>query len=516
MNKVLVCAALTIVAGGGISSAHADITLSPLFSDAMVLQRNIPLRVWGNAAPGEKVLVTFAAKSAQTVTQNDGHWHVSLPAFSAGGPYELVVSGKNTLTRKNILVGDVWLCSGQSNMQFSLQRASTGAQAIAASADSRLRLFKVGFAQPIAPTDDVRSSNSWQSASPQTTGAFSAVGYFFGRALRKAENIPIGLIASDWGGTTAQAWTREAVLSADPNLKQRYIDTYPMLQAEHDRAMATYTAAAEKAKTEGKKEPQKPYSVWRYSGLYNGMIAPLTPFPLRGVVWYQGESNAKDPEGYRTLLPAMIRDWRIQWNQPTLPFLLVQLPAFGSKGNGDLAWARMREIQEETARHLPNVGIAVTIDVGDQHNIHPINKEPVGERLALVARKLVYGEPILDSGPTYEKMRVEGNKVFVTFANVGEGLMLRGGELSGEPVPAEILVGFTIAGADGHFSPAEARIIDKNTVELNSPSVAEPKAVRGGYTNFPLINLWSKNGLPLHPFRTDTSDQTMPVRAAAK
>jgi sialate O-acetylesterase len=403
---------------------------------------------------------------------------------------------------KNVLVGDVWLCSGQSNMQLSLQRASTGLQAIAASADPNLRLFKVGLAQPTAPADTVKGS--WQESGPTTTGSFSAVGYFFGRALRTSQKVPIGLIASSWGGTPAQAWTREATLTTNPELKGRYVDTYPANQARHDKQMADYAAAREKARAEGREEPRKPYGFWRYSGLYNGMIAPLTRFPIRGVIWYQGESNSSDPAGYATLLPAMIQDWRTQWNSPTMPFLIVQLPPFGTKAGKGLAWAQMRENQTHIAHTLPNVGLVVTTDVGTRGDIHPTNKEPVGERLSLQARRIAYGETgLVAAGPAFKSLRIEGAKAVVTFDSVGDGLTLRGGQSSDTPVPADTLTGFTIAGADGSFVPARARIVGKDTVEVSAPGVISARAVRYGYINFPVVNLWNKNGLPAGPFRTD-------------
>jgi sialate O-acetylesterase len=485
-----------------VAPAQADVTLSPLIGDNMVFQREAALRVWGKANPGEKVTVTFPAAKAEATTKPDGTWEVSLPPQKAGGPYTLTITGKNTLSLKNILIGDVWLCGGQSNMQLSLQRASTGPQAIAASTDSNLRLFKVSLAQPESPVDTVKGS--WQESSPTSTPAFSAVGYFFGRALRTAEKVPIGLIASSWGGTPAQAWTREAVLTANPFLKGRFVDPYPANKATHDKLMADYRVALEKAKAEGKKEPKKPNSFWRYSSLYNGMIAPLTTLPIRGVIWYQGETNSGDPTGYATLLPAMIQDWRAQWNAPQMPFLIVQLPPFGTQAGNGLGWAQMRENQEHIAQTLPNVGLVVTTDVGTQHDIHPTNKEPVGERLALQARSISYGEKgLVASGPTYKSLKIDGAKTIVTFENVGEGLAIHGGQSSDNPVPADSLVGFTIAGDDGKFVPAQAKIIGKNTVEVSASEVSSPKAVRYGYVNFPIVNLWNKNGLPAHPFRTD-------------
>lgn len=483
--------------------ARADVTLPALISDGMVLQRNMPIHIWGKADPGENVTAALDGDQAATKAGPDGQWQVTLKSRPAGGPDTLTVTGKNTLTRSNILIGDVWVCSGQSNMEFTLRRALTGPQAIAASDDPQLRLFKVATAKLTALTDDVRGT--WNQAGPTTTPAFSAVGYFFGRALRQAEHIPIGLISSNVGGTPAQSWTRAAVLTSDPDLKRRYVDTDAIGQAAHDAAMANYEAKLAKSKTDGTKAPQKPYGFWPSSVLYNGMIAPLTHLPIRGVIWYQGESNTHDPVGYRTLLPTMIRDWRGQWGEPEMPFLIVQLAPFDSKSDHSTTnWAETREAQVHAAQTLPNVGTVVITDLGTQHNIHPTDKQPVGERLALLARRDVYGEKnLVASGPTFRDWHVDGSKAIVTFDNVGDGLTIQGGVSSGVPVPADTLVGFTIAGADGVFVPATAQIVDKNTVEVSAPQVPQPKAVRYGFVNFPIVNLWNKNGLPASPFRTD-------------
>jgi sialate O-acetylesterase len=482
--------------------ARADVTLPALLSDGAVLQRDVPVPIWGKAVAGEKVAVTLGAQTAQTITGADGRWQVALSPVAAGGPYEIDVQGANRLTRKDILFGDVYLCSGQSNMELSLGRASNGPAAIAGSADPELRFFRIARAQPATPADDVRAV--WRPAGPESSGGFSAVGYFFGRALRRAEHVPIGLIGSYVGGTPGQAWTREEILAGNPDLKRRYIDTFAAGQATHDRQMAAYVAALASAKALGKREPQRPYNYQRYSTLYNGMIAPLTPAPLRGVLWYQAESNAADPVGYGELLPAMITDWRSQWRAPAMPFLLVQLPAFGTTVGNGTGWAELREAQARTARTLASVGMVVTIDVGTQHNIHPTDKEPVGERLALLARKMIYGESALVAGgPTLRNATFTGDKATIQFDNAGDGLEARAGTVSGVPVTADALTGFTLAGADGKFVPAVAKITGRDTVEVSATGVAAPKSVRFGFVNFPVLNLWNKNGLPAAPFRTD-------------
>lgn len=495
---------LALAAACGIATlpARADVTLPTILSDNMVIQRGMPIHIWGHADPGEQVVVTLMGDKASAVARPDGQWQAALKPHAAGGPYSLTVTGKNTVTLSNVLIGDLWLCGGQSNMEFTLRRASNATAATAASTDPLLRFFKVRTAKPASPADDVRGA--WVVSGPETAGAMSAVGYFFGRDLRKAEGIPIGLISSNVGGTPAQSWTRAAALAASPDLKRRYVDPDSANQAKHDAAIAAYTMALAAAKAAGTKEPTRPFGFWPSSVLYNGMIAPLVRLPIEGVLWYQGESNSHDPEGYRALLPTMITDWRAQWNEPALPFLIVQLAPFGSHEGGDTAWAKTREAQTETARALPHAGIAVITDVGLQDNIHPTNKEPVGDRLALLARKQVYGEKALVAeGPTYRAMRVMGSKIRVTFDNVGDGLTIRGGQASAVPVPADRLVGFTVAGADGKFVPAEAKIVGKDTVEISAAQVVQPSAARYGFVNFPVVNLWNKNGLPANPFRTD-------------
>ena len=480
----------------------ASLSLAALFGDNMVLQRNAPVPVWGTAAPGETITVLLGTQKSTAKAGGDGNWQITLAALPAGGPYPLTVSSDagQKVTRTGVLLGDVWLCSGQSNMEFALRRDDNFQKA--AAADPNLRFFKVAYAYPNAPASDVKGA--WKPCDAESAGAFSAVAFYFARALRRANpGIPIGIIGAYVGGTPAQGWIREAALSASTDLKTRYIDTYPKAQAEHDAAMQKYEAALADAKTTGKKEPQKPYSFWHYSALYNGMISPLTRFPLRGVVWYQGESNAKDPDGYKTLLPVLISDWRAQWHAE-VPFLLVQLPPFGSPAGDKQAWAEIREIQSQTAQKLTNVSYVVTTDVGAEHNIHPTSKEPVGERLALAARSAVYKEPNLAAfGPTFQAVTLQGNRALVTFDNAGDGLMIKGGTVSGVPVSDTELSGFMVAGLDKKFVPARAEIAGKNTISVSSPAVAAPKFVRYGFVNFPVLNLWNKNGLPAAPFRTD-------------
>lgn len=484
---------------GFVSAARADVTLPALISDNMIVQQKMPVHIYGTASPAEKVKVSLAGKSATATTGADGNWEVSLPPVKAGGPYTLSVQGNNTLTINNVLSGEVWVCSGQSNMELALTRASNGADAIAASANPNIHLFHVAKARSDSPAADVKAK--WQECGPQTVPNFSAVGYFFGRDLQKAEGVPIGLIESDWGGTPAESWTSEEKLQSSPVLRPM-IDKYPAQKEAFDKTLSSFADMEAKAKAEGKPAPRRPNAPWRYSELYNAMIVPLTKYPIRGATWYQGESNTGRAEQYRTLMPALIENWRSAWGIKDFPFLIVQLAPFGSGNSGGTAYAELREAQNMTAQMLPNVGVAVITDVGNEKDIHPTRKEPVGQRLALLARKIAYNEKVNAAGPTYKDMTVDGDKITVHFANVGDGLMMKAGETSGEMVAPGVLSGFTIAGADGKFVPANAVLKGKDAVIVSAQGVTNPTAVRFGFVNFPVVNLWG-NDLPANPFRTD-------------
>lgn len=443
-----------------IANARADVRLPRVISDNMVLQQKKPIHIWGWAAEGEKVTVKFNGRTATTRAQ-DGKWSVMLAPVAAGGPWTMTIAGKNTISLENILVGEVWVCSGQSNMQFPLVAAANGKEAVAEANDPELRLFEVAPASNLIADDPKEDlpTGSWTATTPATAPGFSAVGYFCARALRQALHVPVGMINVSWGGTAVEPWTSR-----------------PALQAEH-----AYNY------------------IWRNAAnapsvLYNGMIAPITPFAIEGALWYQGESNAGDPTAYRTRFPGMIENWRAVWNVGDFPFLLVQLAPF-MKINSEPEesnWAALREAQTLATKVLPRVGMAVITDVGEEKDIHPRKKQPVGERLALLARKIAYHQKIVASGPTYRSMHVAGNRAILRFGNVGAGLEVHGDKLTG----------FAIAGKDHKFVWANA-VIEGATVVVSSPEVARPTAVRYGWANFPVVNLWNKDGLPADPFRTD-------------
>lgn len=495
--------------------ARADVKLHPLFTDHMVLQRATAIPVWGTAEPGEAVKINLHRRTADWIESNigeavadaSGTWKTTLPLPRTYGPYELSVTGKNTLTLNDVMIGEVWICSGQSNMEWPMKLTHNFQAAVDASANPMIRLFTVERETATEPKSTLRSKG-WLVCSPESVRGFSAVGYYFGRDLENQLKIPVGLIHTSWGGTPAQAWTSKPALEAVPKLQHYHAWLkQAVAQYDPDKAKAAYDAAmqkwkddAAKAKADGKPEPRKPQlatnpvqSPHAPSSLYNAMLAPLAPFSFRGVIWYQGESNTGAAHEYRTLFPAMISDWRRLWGRD-LPFLCVQLAPFkkinAEPMNSD--WAELRESQLMTTQNLPAVGMAVITDVGDENDIHPQKKEPVGSRLALLARKIAYCQPIIADGPTYRSMAVDGNRVVLTFDNVGSGLEQRGDKLTG----------FTIAGSDRKFVNADAEIRG-NTVVVHSPQVAQPAAVRFGWANYPVVNLWNRDGLPATPFRTD-------------
>ncbi len=488
------------------SAALADVRLPAVIADNMVLQRGEKVPIWGWAAPGEEITVSAGWLSmGWTVTADrDGKWRFEMTPPKAGGPHEMTLRGKNTVAIKNILVGEVWVCSGQSNMQWSVKQSANAEQEIAAANLPNIRLFSVQRKVADQPQSDC--VGSWQACSPETIADFSAVAYFFGRELHNELNVPIGLIHTSWGGTPAEAWTSREVLEAEPDaapILQRYDDAvakYPQARQEYEQKVAEWEKAAQEAKAEGKNPPPRPGAPFgpghphAPAGLYNAMIAPLIPYGVAGAIWYQGESNAGRAYQYRKLFPAMITNWRHDWGRGDFPFLFVQLANFmaAKPEPGDSAWAELREAQLLTLA-LPNTGMAVIIDIGDANDIHPKNKQDVGKRLALWALARTYGRNITYSGPIYKLMRTEANKIILHFNHIGGGLIANGGEP---------LKGFAIAGADRKFVWADAKT-DGNAVVVSSDKVAEPVAVRYAWADNPACNLYNKEGLPASPFRTD-------------
>lgn len=405
----------------------------------------------------------------------------------------------NGITIRDVLVGEVWIGSGQSNMEFALSTAANHDEEIAHADYPMIHLFMVKRVVADQPAEDVEGS--WQVCSPQSAPRFSAVEYFFGRHLLNTLHVPMGLIESNWGGTPAQSWTSRQALEAEPSLKfiaddwGRILDRYPTAKERYDQQVADWEKAAAEAKTSGAKAPNRPGAPQgpghpnTPAGLYNAMIAPLVPYAIRGVIWYQGEANANEAHAYkyRRLFASMIEDWRARWGEGDFPFLFVQLANFKS----NTWWPVLRESQTETLG-LTNTGMAVTIDIGESADIHPKNKQDVGKRLALAALHVAYHEPGEWSGPTYRQTTTETNGLRVYFTHA-EGMQARGGGA---------LTGFTIAGADGKFVTANARV-EGDTILVSSADVASPVAVRYAWADDPTCNLVNLAGLPAGPFRSD-------------
>jgi sialate O-acetylesterase len=479
------------------------IRVPAVFADNMVVQQQRPIPVWGTAAPGEQITVGMAGALARTTAGADGAWSVELPALPAGGPYQMSIAGRTTLTVDNVAVGEVWICSGQSNMEWPLYNTENGMQAVAEADYPMMRRLRVEHTVAGKPQDDL--TGSWAVVSPDTMGGWqgiTAVGYYFGRKLHRDLDVPVGLIQTSWGGTPAESWTPRTAMEAHEELSRGFdywdrINTVVARELdEYAEKLTEWRQAAAEAETEGRPLPAMPEfedrrrSPWRPTGLYNAMIHPLVRIPVRGAIWYQGESNAGRAPDYSLLFKTMIRSWREAWGDEDMPFLFVQLANFRPNGSED-AWAYLREDQTD-ALELSNTGMAVTIDIGNPTDIHPRNKVDVGERLALAAEAIAYGRDVVYSGPLYESMEANGNTVELAFTHVGGGLTADGGQLTG----------FTIAGADRRFVEADARI-SGDKVLVRSDEVAEPVAVRYGWHNDPDCSLFNKEGLPASPFRTD-------------
>jgi sialate O-acetylesterase len=624
----------------------ADPRLPNLFGNHMVLQRDKDIAVWGWAEPGENISVSLAFQTRTTTAASDGRWKIALSPLPAGGPFTLTVSGQKTITLKDVMLGEVWVASGQSNMTYALSGATRSAEEIPKAIYPEIRLFTVPKKVALEPQEDTLPA-AWETCSPDTAKKFSAVSYFFARDLYKALGVPVGMILSAWPGSGGEEWTDDKSLqrelelrpilkrweasptqvksfAAEPVSLSLDFDDFELMPAAEGAKLLPFakfdggtasTATAGNwvydwddapgtsfelvspghggvsfaARVAGTFDPmtssrlqanfkrdESPMDVRAYagirfwvrgdglfqlqtiqptisdwdnyssetfpatpewkqitiwfkdlrqagwgvaapltldaltgfllnitpsigdpprppSGLYDGMIAPLQMYRIRGALWYQGEGNTWRAYQYRTLLPALIRGWRSGWAEGDFPFLIVQLPNLGSSSElGDSIWAELREAQLLTVKTVPNTGLAVTIDVGDAANLHPPRKAEIGERLARWSLGTTYGKKIVYSGPLYKSSRIEGNRIRIQFRQIGSGLEARDGELKG----------FAIAGADRKFHRASARI-EGDSILVSSPDVSAPVAVRYAWAGSPVCNLYNKEGLPASPFRTD-------------
>jgi sialate O-acetylesterase len=435
-------------------------------------------------------------------------WRVTLPPCDAGGPYTLEIAGTNTILLHNVMVGEVWICAGQSNMEFTMAKSSESERDIRLAGDEQLRVFLIK--RMIAEQPQFTCDAQWESCAASNVGAFSAVAYYFGKRLRETLHVPVGLVQATWGGTPAECWIDQTLLELNPILApimehwREDLVRYPEAKKEHDvygaQLLAEWEAAAKVARASGladpprPQEPRGPGSRNTPGGQFNAMIEPIIPFAMKGVLWYQGEANTARAYQYRTLFPALIENWRTRWGEGNFPFYFVQLPNLKRGPEPSRSgWAELREAQLLTLR-LPNTGMVVTIDVGDSLSLHPTNKKPVGERLARTALARLYGyDSLTFSGPVYKSMMRDDAGITISFEYCGKGLCSK----EGRP-----LAGFTIAGEDKVFHPAEATIVGDD-LRVFSADVQRPIAVRYAWQDNPSATLYNVEGLPASPFRTD-------------
>jgi sialate O-acetylesterase len=489
------------------ATAIADVKMPAIFGDHMVLQRERKDKVWGTAEPGEEITVTIDKQTHKTKAGADGKWSASLDPLPAGGPHTLAVKGKNSIKFEDVLVGEVWICSGQSNMQWSVNVSNDADLEKLAAKFPKIRLITVPNVGTQEPQSDF--NGKWQPCSPETVGNFSAVGYFFGRQLHQTLDVPVGMINNAWGGSACEAWIRRDLLASDEKYKglldrwEVIEKNYPQAKADYDRKLADWKVAADKAKADGKSPPPQPPNPdgqmrgnSRPANIYNGALKPTIGYGIKGAIWYQGESNAGRAYQYRDMFPLMIKSWRDEWAIGDFSFYWVQLADFMAEKPepADSSWAELREAQTMTMSRLPNTGEAVIIDIGEGRDIHPRNKQDVAKRLGRWALAKDYGIPVQHRSPTFKSMEVRENKAVLTFDFVGSGLYA-----FDTPEPR----GFTIAGDDKKFFNAQAKIIGPNQVEVWCDKVSHPESVRYAWADNPICNLYSRDGLPVTPFRTD-------------
>ncbi len=476
-QTLLLTAALLLVAAVLSPVASADVSLNNMFGDHMVLQQGIRNRVWGKAEAGEKVTVTLATQSHSTTAADDGSWEVMLDAVQEyGGPHTLTVKGNNTVSFEDVLIGEVWVCAGQSNMQWSVNAANDADLEKASASFPEIRLISV----PQVGTQEPQwnFNGSWKPCSPESVGGFSAVGYFFGRQLHQTLGVPVGLINNAWGGSACEAWVNRQKL-ADDGRFEKLLARWEQMEkekADDDRLM------------KGNARP---------GNIYNGVLTPSIGYGIRGAIWYQGESNASRAYQYRDLFPYMIKTWRDEWGLGDFPFYWVQLADFrGEKAEpAESDWAELREAQTMTMDTLPATGEAVIIDIGEGKDIHPKNKQDVAKRLARWALAETYAMAgIPCHSPRYASMEKDGNKIVLSFDHVDGGW---------RPFDVNEPIGFTIAGADKAFVHAKATVREDGRIEVSAEEVADPVAVRYAWADNPICNMFEGAGLPLTPFRTD-------------
>ena len=478
------------------STAFADVKLPNIFGDHMVLQQAQKNKVWGLAEAGEAITVSINGQTQSTKADADGKWHVMLESIPVGGPYDMTVKGKNEIKFTDILVGEVWVCSGQSNMQWSVNQSNDPDLEKLAAKFPKIRM--INFPQIGSQKEIWTHDRHWMVTSPETVGGFSAVGYFFARQLYETLDIPVGMINNAWGGSAAEAWVSRDVLNATPSMKG-LMDRWAADEAASEAKIAELSAKAELSDAE-KKElgalKGKMGGNHRPANIYHGVLKSHLGYGIKGAIWYQGESNAGRAYQYRELFPLMIKSWRKEWGQGDFPFYWVQLADFYAEvpQPGDSTWAELREAQTMTMDRLPKTGEAVIIDIGEGKDIHPKNKVDVGRRLARWALANDYGVKVAYHSPQYKSIEFKGNKAILTFNYLDGGW---------RPFDVKEPRGFSIAGEDGKFVWATATILPDNSVEVSAESVPNPVSVRYGWADNPVVNMFNGAGLPLTPFRTD-------------
>ncbi|MBC7889768.1 MAG: sialate O-acetylesterase [Ferruginibacter sp.] len=506
----------------GTLNIYANVKPASPFGDHMVLQRNSKVPVWGMADPGEKVTLVFNKQTVTATANAGGSWMINLAKLSAGGPYTMTITGNNSITFSDVYVGEVWICSGQSNMDMTVAKEDrywcgvvNEAEEVAAANYPLIRVFDTDFTPSATPQNDV--TGKWELVSPQTVGHLSAAAYFFARDIQKKIKVPVGLITTAFGASTAEAWVREEALLNDPackplvdNFKEK-LNKYlsdKEAQAKYKAEQEKWKKDAEVAKAAGKNPPRGPRNPdpvrdqHNASVLWNGMVKPLVPYAIRGALWYQGESNSPTAKIYRQIMETLITDWRAQWGQGNFPFLYVQLANIGKTYDSLPARGGSEAIKREAQLQnlsIPNTAMAVAIDNADptdMNNVHPKNKQEIGRRLALAALAAVYGKKVAYSGPVYDKMKVEGSNIRLYFKQLNGGLLAKDG----------LLKSFAIAGEDKKFVWASAAIEGK-TIVVSSSDITNPVAVRYAWGTNPPASLYNKANLPASPFRTDSGDQ---------
>lgn len=493
----LLCAAATgILSLASLPCAVADVSVPNIFSDSMVLQRGQSNRVWGRAAAGEKVQVTIADQTHETTADNTGNWSVELASLDVGGPHTLRIVGKNTIEIKDVLVGEVWICSGQSNMQWVVQNSNDFALEKIAANFPEIRMInfpQVGSQEPLWSHDN----RKWMVCTPDNVGSFSAVGYFFARQLHQTLGVPVGMVNNAWGGSACEAWVNRDVLTSDDRF-DGMMDRWVNMEKQYE-SLASKDQLTEDETKQRNNLARQMGGNHRPANIYNGVLKSHLGYGIRGAIWYQGESNAGRAYQYRDLFPLMISNWRAEWGQGDFPFYWVQLADYMAEKAepGNSAWAELREAQTMTMDKLPNTGEAVIIDIGEGKDIHPRNKVDVGRRLARWALAKQYGIDIPHQSPRYASMEKDGDKIILSFDHVVGGW---------RPFDVNQPVGFTVAGEDERFYAAEAKILSDGKVQVSSPEVSNPVAVRYAWADNPICNMYSATDLPLTPFRTDDWD----------